>query len=57
MGGGAEIVPLEWKYRIMLPVHKKEDALMCDNYRAVVLLRTEYKTLGKYFVCKITTLC
>jgi len=35
-----EAVPHEWKYGIIGPIHKKEDVIMCDYYRAVTLLFT-----------------
>ena len=50
---GEDIVPHEWKYRIMCPVHKKEDAVMCDNYRAVTLLCTAYETLTNILCVKL----
>jgi len=34
-----EIIPQEWKYGIKCSICKKGDVMMCDNYRAVTLLR------------------
>jgi len=39
-------MPHEWKCGIIGPVRKKEDPMMCDNYRAVTLLCTTYKILA-----------
>jgi len=38
------------------PIHKKGNVMMCDNYRPVTFLCTTYKS-GKYFICKLRTLC
>jgi hypothetical protein len=38
-------MPHEQKYGIIGPVHKKGEPMMCDNYRAVILLCTTYKIL------------
>jgi hypothetical protein len=35
-----EIIPHEWKYGIICPIHKKGDTTICDNYRVVTLLCT-----------------
>jgi hypothetical protein len=30
----------EWKCGIICPIHRKGGMMMCDNYSAVILLRT-----------------
>jgi hypothetical protein len=40
-----EVIPQEWKYGVINPVHKKEDTRSCENYRAMTLLCTAYKIL------------
>ena len=52
-----EIIPHESKYGIICPIHKEGNMMMCDNYTVVTLLCTTYKNSGKYFICKISTLC
>ena len=31
-------LPSEWKKLILVPVHKKKDRKVCDNYRGISLL-------------------
>ena len=33
-----EVIPEEWAYRIIQPIHRKDDKLLCTNYRDIVLL-------------------
>jgi hypothetical protein len=41
-----ESIPHERKYGITCPVLKKENVIMCDNYRAVTLLCTTNTVLA-----------
>ena len=49
-----EIIPHEWKYGILCPIHKQGNVMMCDNYRAVTLLCTTYKILANILYVKYT---
>jgi len=48
-----EIIPHEWKYGIICPIHKEGDEMMCDNYRAVTLPCTTYKILVNILYVKL----
>jgi len=30
-----ERIPDEWKHSVIVPIHKKKDKLVCDNYRGI----------------------
>ena len=38
-------IPKEWRNAILIPIHKKKDRKVCDNYRGIALL----SVLGKCF--------
>ncbi|XP_055388265.1 uncharacterized protein LOC129616656 [Condylostylus longicornis] len=38
-----ETIPREWLTSIMIPIHKKEDKTICNNYRGISLLDTGYR--------------
>jgi hypothetical protein len=48
-----EIIPQEWKYGLIFPMHKKGDMIMCDNYRAVTLPCATYKILANILFIKL----
>jgi hypothetical protein len=48
-----EIIPHEWKYGIICPIHKKGDTMICDDYRAVTLLCSTYKILANILYSKL----
>jgi hypothetical protein len=48
-----ETMPHEWKCDIIYPAHEKRDVMMCDNYRAVVLLCTAYTVLENILYLKL----
>ena len=41
-----EQIPQEWPEGIYLPLHKKDDRFVCDNYRGLCLLNVGYKILA-----------
>lgn len=42
-----ENIPKEWEIGLILPIHKKGDAMECSNYRGITLLSTLMKILEK----------
>jgi hypothetical protein len=48
-----EIIPHEWKYGILCPVHQTEDVMMSDNDRTVTLLYTTYRILTNTLYLKL----
>ena len=41
-------VPQDWKDSVLIPVFKKYDRLICDNYRGISLLSVPGKGISKY---------
>jgi sorting nexin-29 len=41
-----EKFPRQWEERLICPVYKKGDRLMCENYRGISLLNTAYKVFS-----------
>ena len=39
-------IPQEWKNAILIPLHKKKDRKVCDNYRGIALLSVPGKVLS-----------
>ena len=39
-------VPQEWKDSVLIPLFKKKDHLVCDNYRGISLLSIPGKVLA-----------
>jgi len=42
-----EKIPEEWLEGALIPLHKKGDKLVCENYRGIALLNTAYKVFAK----------
>jgi succinyl-CoA synthetase beta subunit len=38
-----ETIPEEWYLSIVCPIHKKDDVMVCSNYRGISLLSIAYK--------------
>uniref|UniRef100_A0A8D9E7Z9 Craniofacial development protein 2 n=1 Tax=Cacopsylla melanoneura TaxID=428564 RepID=A0A8D9E7Z9_9HEMI len=51
-----ERMPDEWKTAIITPIHKKNDPLMCDNYRGIALLNVTYKILSLLILRRLAPL-
>jgi hypothetical protein len=41
-----EELPDEWNYGIICLLHKKDDLMVCENYRGISLLNVAYKVLS-----------
>jgi sorting nexin-29 len=48
-----EVIPQEWKYGVINPIHKKGDTVLCENYRAITLLCTAYKILANVLYSRL----
>jgi len=43
----------EWKESIIIPIHKKGDKTVCNNYRGISLLPTTYKILSNILLSRL----
>ena len=48
-----EIMPPEWQVGIFLPIHKKNDRYICENYRGICLLTMGYKILANIICARL----
>ena len=46
-------MPEEWKWSIIVPIHKKGDKTDCNNYRSISLLPTMYKILSNILLSRL----
>jgi len=49
-----EELPDKWKELIIVPVYKKGDKSVCNNYRGISLLQTAYKILSNILLSRLT---
>jgi hypothetical protein len=49
-----EELPDQWKESIVVPVHKKGDKIGCNNYHAISLLSTSYKSLLNILLSRLS---
>ena len=42
-----ENIPEDWRSAIIVPVHKKGEKTVCNNYRGIALLNVAYKIMTK----------
>ena len=50
-----EEVPKEWRDSIFIPLHKKGDKSICDNYRRISLLSVAEKVLSRVIMMRLET--
>ena len=55
-GGGGE-VPQQWKYTIIMVLHKKKDQTECGNYRGISLVAHAGKILLKIIARRLSEYC
>ena len=48
-----EQLPEEWKRSVIIPIHKKKDKHLCDNYRGISLLCHSQKLLASIILRRI----
>jgi RNAse (barnase) inhibitor barstar len=48
-----EEIPTTWHMSVLCPVHKKGDAMICQNYRGISLLNTCYKIVSNIILNRI----
>ena len=50
-------VPQQWKYAIIMALHKKKDLTECGNYRGIPLVSHAGKILPKIIACRLSECC
>jgi hypothetical protein len=48
-----EELPDQWKESIIVPVHKKNDKIDCNNYYGISLFSTSYKILSNILLSRL----
>jgi hypothetical protein len=43
-----------WKESIIVPIHKEDDKITCNNYRGISLLSTSYKILSNIYLSRLS---
>ena len=56
-GGGGGEVPQQWKYAIIMVLHKKKDRTECGNYRGISLVAHAGKILLKIIARRLSEYC
>ena len=49
-------VPVEWKRAVLVPIHKKNDRKVCNNYRGIALLSIPGKVLSLILLERLQTI-
>ena len=49
-------VPVEWKRSVLVPIHKKNDRKVCDNYRGIAMLSVPGKVLSLILLERLQTI-
>ena len=52
----ARRVPAEWKRSVLVPIHKKNDRKVCNNYRGIALLSIPGKVLSLILLERLQTI-
>jgi sorting nexin-29 len=47
-------IPVEWNSAIIRPIHKKDDRMVCQNYRGISLLNVTYKIMSRIIAYRLT---
>ena len=50
-------MPQQWKYAIIMVLHKKKDRTECGNYRGISLVAHAGKILLKIIACRLSEYC
>ena len=48
-----EKIPDEWKHSVIVPIYKKKDKLVCDDYRGISLLSHAEKLMATIILHRI----
>jgi sorting nexin-29 len=49
-----EEIPVEWNSAIIQPIHKKDDRMVCQNYRGILLLNVTHKIMSRIIAYRLT---
>jgi len=48
-----ERLPDKWNKAIIIPLYKKRDKILCNNYRGIALLNTTYQVFSKILLGRL----